>query len=135
MIKKGWKDMELDRELIQLRIDVIERNLLEISDIVAEGYSSFQNNYRNELAAKQALLESIGACIDIGNHIIAVKGFRRPVDYKDVFMIMEGERIVDKPLSSKLQEMAKFRNLLVNRYMEIQNKRLFNIMKSEVVDL
>jgi len=31
-IRKGWKDMELDKELINLRIDVIERNLAEIQE-------------------------------------------------------------------------------------------------------
>jgi len=33
-MKKGLKDMELDKKLIQLRIDTIERNLKEINEIL-----------------------------------------------------------------------------------------------------
>ncbi len=135
MIRKGWRDMELDKELIQLRIDIIERNLEEIKKIVDEGYEKFKGSFRDELASKHALLESIEACIDITNHIIVTKGFRRPMDYKDVFVILEENRILDRNLSEKLQEMAKFRNLLVHRYAEIEKEKLFKIMKINVDDI
>jgi len=127
--------MELDKELIQLRIDVIERDLAEINKIVEEGYENFKTNFRNELASKQALLESIEACIDISNHIIATQGFRRPTDYKDVFVILEENGFLERNLSGKLQEMAKFRNLLVHRYAEMDKERLFRIMKADIDDI
>ena len=126
--------MELDKEFINLRIDVIERNLAEIQEITAEGYSHFKSNYRDELAAKQALLESIEACIDISNYIISTQGFRRPMDYKDIFLIMGEQDILDKTLSRKMQEMAKFRNVLVHRYINIENERLFQLMENETSD-
>ena len=127
--------MGLDKELIQMRIDIIERNLKEIESIVKEGYEKFSGSFRDELAAKQALLESIEACVDIANHIIAVEGLRRPVDYKDVFKILEEKKLVEKELSFKLQEMAKFRNLLVHRYAEVETKKLFKIMKENIKDI
>jgi uncharacterized protein YutE (UPF0331/DUF86 family) len=68
--------MELDKELIQLRIDIIERNLEEIKKIVDEGYEKFK---------------------------------------------------LERNLSEKLQEMAKFRNLLVHRYAETEKEKLFKI--------
>jgi len=40
-----------------------------------------------------------------------------------------------KNLSFKLQEMAKFRNLLVYRYAEVETKKLFKIMKDDVKDI
>jgi hypothetical protein len=46
--------MELDRKLIQLRIDVIERNIKEAREMVKGEIS-----YRDELALKHALLESM----------------------------------------------------------------------------
>lgn len=126
--------MKLDKELINLRIDVIERNLTEINEITSEGYDSFKVSYRDELAAKQALLESIEACIDISNHIIATQGFRRPNDYKDIFLIMREQDILNKTLSLKLQEMAKFRNVLVHRYINLETERIFNLMENEIDD-
>ena len=103
--------MELDRKLIQLRIDIIERNLKEINEILKE-----RINYRNELALKHALLEIIEACFDIANHIISVLGLRRPLSYSDIFEVLKENKIINENLAKRLKEMAKFRNFLVHRY-------------------
>ncbi|RLF05342.1 MAG: DUF86 domain-containing protein [Thermoprotei archaeon] len=131
MIGKGLRDMEPDKRLIQLRIDIIERNLKEIRDIL----KLKKMRYRDELALKHALLESIEACIDIANHIIATKGFRRPTDYKDIFVVLEENKIVPKGLSRKLQEMAKFRNVLVHRYATVDMNKLVQIAKKDIKDV
>jgi len=123
--------MEPDKRLIQLRIDIIERNLKEIRDIL----KLKKMRYRDELALKHALLESIEACIDIANHIIATKGFRRPTDYKDIFVVLEENKIVPKGLSRKLQEMAKFRNVLVHRYATVDMNKLVQIAKKDIKDV
>ncbi|RLG39814.1 MAG: DUF86 domain-containing protein [Thermoproteota archaeon] len=127
--------MEIDKDLIHLRIDLIEKNLKLLGEIASEGYESFEKSYRDMMASKHALLESIEACLDIANHIIAVKGFRRPMDYSDIFRILEEEGIIDEDLSLRLQRMAKFRNLLVHRYAEIETRKLFTIMTKDVKDL
>jgi len=127
--------MELNKELIQLRIDIIEKNVRELELIVNEGFDKFSGSFRNELAAKQALLESIEACVDIANHIIAVKAFRRPTEYKDVFKVIEEEKLIKKEFSLRLQEMAQFRNLLVHRYAGIETEKIFKIMKEDVKDV
>ena len=124
--------MELDKRVIQLRIDIIERNLKEIKDISRE---MRRMSYRDELALKHALLECIEACTDIATHIISVKGFRRPVDYKDVFVVLEENNIIKKSLSKRLQEMAKFRNVLVHRYPFVDRKKLISIAKKDVKDI
>jgi uncharacterized protein YutE (UPF0331/DUF86 family) len=130
-MRKGLRDMELDKNKIQLRIDIIERNLKEVASIVKQE----EIDYRDELALKHALLESIEACIDISNHIISVKGFRRPVDYSDVFRVLSENKIITKDLSAKLQEMAKFRNVLVHRYALVDTKKLLSIARDEVEDI
>jgi len=79
--------------------------------------------------------ESIEACLDIGSHIIAGKGFRRAQDYKDIYKVLEEEEIISSELSSRLQEMAQFRNLLVHRYSKIDTMRLYIIMSEDLNDI
>jgi len=81
------------------------------------------------------LQESIEACLDISNHIIAEKGFHRGEDYKDIFNVIEEEGIIDAGMSARLQEMAKFRNLLVHQYGRIDARRLFIIMSEDLKDV
>ena len=66
---------------------------------------------------------------------IAEKGFRRANDYKDIYKVLEEEKIINSELSSKLQEMAQFRNLLVHRYAKIDTLRIFIIMSEDLKDI
>lgn len=125
----------ISNEVINAMIDLIEENLRLIKEIKMQGFESFSNNFRDIQAAKHSLQESIEACLDIGSHIIAEKGFRRADDYKDIYKVLEEERIIDLVLSVKLQEMAQFRNLLVHRYGKIDTKRIFIIMSEDINDI
>jgi uncharacterized protein YutE (UPF0331/DUF86 family) len=125
----------ISSDVINAKIDLIDQNIRLLNEVVAQGYENFSHNFRDIQAAKHSLQESIEACLDIGSHIIAEKGFRRGDDYKDIFNVLEEEIIIDSELSEKLQEMAKFRNLLVHRYGEIDTIRLFAIMVNDLNDI
>lgn len=125
----------INREVINAMIDLIDENIRLIEEIRSQGYESFSNNFRDIQAAKHSLQESIEACLDIGNHIIAEKGFRRAEDYKDIYKVLEEEGIIDPELSARLQEMAQFRNLLVHAYGKIDTKRVFIIMSDDLKDI
>ena len=123
--------MGLDKKLIQLRIDIIERNLKEIEKIV----KSKKLSYRDELALKHALLECIEACVDISNHIISTFGFRRPVDYKDVFAVLEENKLISKKFAERLMNMAKFRHVLVHPYAFVNRNKILEISRRDIKDV
>jgi uncharacterized protein YutE (UPF0331/DUF86 family) len=75
------------------------------------------------------------ACIDIANYIISVKGFRRAEEYSEMFGVLKEERIIGRELAAKLEDMARFRNLLVHRYGEIDNRRVLEIIKHNLKDI
>ncbi|MDP3104629.1 MAG: DUF86 domain-containing protein [Candidatus Methanoperedens sp.] len=125
----------ISSEVINAMVDLIDENIRLIKEIRSQGYESFSSSFRDIQAAKHALQESIEACLDIGSHIIAEKGFRRAEDYRDIYKVLEEEGIIDTVLSTKLQEMAQFRNFLVHRYAKIDTKRLFIIMSEDLKDI
>ncbi len=125
----------ISREVINAMIDLIDENIRLIEEIRSQGYESFSNNFRDIQAAKHALQESIEACLDMGSHIIAEKGFRRAEDYKDIYKVLEEESIIDPFLSAKLQEMAQFRNLLVHKYGKIDIRQVYIIMSEDLKDI
>ncbi len=71
----------------------------------------------------------------MANHIIASMGLRRPEDYKDVFVILEENHVLPKALSEKLQNMAKFRNLLVHFYTKLDDEQIFASMSGDIKDI
>lgn len=125
----------ISSEVVNAMIDIIDEDIRLIEELRGQGFEPFSNSFRDIQAAKHSLQEAVEACLDIGSHIIAEKGFRRPEDYRDIYKVLEEEGIIDSALSSKLQEMAQFRNLLVHRYGKIDTKRLFVIMSEDVGDI
>ena len=99
------KGTQNDKSDIDIAVYLKDENIRLIEEIRSQGYESFSKSFRDIQAAKHALQESIEACLDVGSHIIAEKGFRRAEDYKDIYKVLE-EGIIDPVLSTKLQEMA-----------------------------
>lgn len=127
--------MRLEREIIEGKFDVIDRNLRFLEEIKTISPDQFIESYKDVQAAKYSLLEIMEACIDIANYIISVKGFRRAEEYGEMFKVLKEEEVIGKELATKLEDMARFRNLLVHRYGEIDNRRVLEIVKHNLKDI
>jgi len=127
--------MNLEREIIEAKLDIIDRNLRFLEEIKTLSPDQFVENYRDVQAAKYSLLETMEACIDIANYIISVEGFRRADEYSEMFKVLKEERVIGKDLATKLEDMARFRNLLVHRYGEVDNRRVLEIIKHNMKDI
>lgn len=73
--------------------------------------------------------------MDIANHIISERGYRRPETYSEIFQILGEEKVLSPELSENMQNMAKFRNLLVHRYGEIENRKVLEIVKKNLKEV
>ncbi|MBI5047367.1 MAG: DUF86 domain-containing protein [Deltaproteobacteria bacterium] len=84
---------------------------------------------------KYNLIVAIQGCIDIGSHIVAKEYARAPEDYGDCFKVLKEVKVIDEPLSGKLVKMARFRNLLVHLYWEVDNRRVYEIIRNDLADI
>ena len=127
--------MSLEREVIEGKLDIIDRNLRFLEGFKTLTPEQFLESYKDIQAAKHSLLEIMEACIDIANYIISVKGFRRAEEYSEMFKVLKEEEIIGEELAAKLEDMARFRNLLVHRYGEIDNRRVLEMLKQNLKDI
>jgi uncharacterized protein YutE (UPF0331/DUF86 family) len=84
---------------------------------------------------KYNLIVAIQGCIDICNHIVAKKGGRAPQDYGDCFKLMAELGILEESISNQLAQMAKFRNLLIHLYWQVDNERIYEILVKNLDDI
>lgn len=127
--------MQIDKNLIQGKIDIIEKDLNFLGEYRDISNENFLNSYKDIQAVKYSLFETIEACIDIASHIIAIKGLERAETYSEMFQILEKNDFLDSNLSKKLSNMAKFRNILVHGYAKIDNSRVLEFVKNELIDI
>ncbi len=127
--------MQIDKELIHGKIDIIERNITFLSTYKEEIESELLRSYKDIQAIKYSLFEIIEACIDIASHIISIKGFQRAESYAEMFEILNRNDIIEEPLSKNLANMARFRNVLVHGYTKIDNSRILLFIKERLTDV
>ncbi len=86
-------------------------------------------------SAKYYFQVSIECCIDVANHIIAAQRYRAPRDYADSFSVLEEKGVIDNQLGKNLKQMAKFRNRLVHLYGDIDNRFIYEFLRTDIDDI
>ncbi|MCS7193199.1 MAG: DUF86 domain-containing protein, partial [Armatimonadetes bacterium] len=81
---------------------------------------------------ERRLQTAVESCINIGNHIIARLGLRAPKDYADVFKILAEAQVLSYELAQQMMDMARFRNLLVHLYWEIDHNKVHESLPQRI---
>jgi len=66
---------------------------------------------------------------------VAKRGGRAPKDYADCFVVLKELSVITEELSERLGHMARFRNLVVHLYWEVDDERVFELIKRNLGDL
>lgn len=113
----------------------IEARLSRLEPYGRRSVEDFLSDDEAVAAAKYYLLTAIEDALAVANHIIASEGFRGPTDYADSFRILVEQDIVASDLGRRLEAMARFRNLLVHVYADVDDARVHGFLRSDVTDL
>lgn len=125
----------IDANIVASRLSTIEQCFEMLGQIKEKGFSHYQSDFGTRLMAERALHLVIESCIDISNHIIAVRGFRRPKDYADVFKILGEQDLLNEDLTKRLINMARFRHRLVHLYSTIDDRLVFSFIETDLKDI
>jgi uncharacterized protein YutE (UPF0331/DUF86 family) len=81
------------------------------------------------------LLLAIETLLDLGSHVISSEGFEPPKNYADIYRVLRDESIITAELADDLMAMARFRNVLVHLYADVDEERVLFILRSSVTDM
>ncbi len=76
----------------------------------------------------------IEICVDIASHLISDRGYRIPQGYADTFRVLYDQNILPKELFAVMEKMAKFRNIIVHHYDQVDEVIVVNILKRHLPD-
>lgn len=126
--------MTLDIKKIKFLISEIKESLVDIRRFTGVPQEEFWADKRNILAVEHLLLRAIEATANICSHIAARKLKKGVESPAECFELLEKEKLISKNLSTALRQMARFRNILVHRYWEVNEKRVYQYAKKNLVD-
>jgi len=124
----------VDKSLILRKISEIEtckNQLGEFSNITTKEY---KENWKTQRIVERTLQMMIEICVDISNHIISEEKMRVPVSYADTFKVLHDNSVIDLELLDTMEKMAKFRNIVVHQYEEVDSEIVVLILKKYLGD-
>lgn len=105
-------------------------DLREALSLLREALSSpreaFLSSWRDRLSVRYLLVEVIEAAAALGIHLLEARGLEAPRSYGAVFTRMAEEGIITWEVAEGMRKLAGLRNLLVHRYWEIDDGRIYD---------
>ncbi|WP_078060825.1 type VII toxin-antitoxin system HepT family RNase toxin [Desulfotomaculum copahuensis] len=113
----------------------IRSALANLSPYTAMTLDEYLKDRDRVAASKYYLVVATEAAIDICNHLAARLAKEAPDSYAECFAILARENIISSTLADRLIRMAKFRNLLIHLYGNVDDRKVHEIICYNLDDL
>ncbi len=127
--------MGLNEDLVRTRFQDIMQSLERLDKIGTLSRDAFLADQDTLDLACYRLLVAIEAALQICFHVSAQLCHRVPEEYAECFEILGEEGLIPAGLSDNLQQMARFRNLLVHAYWRVDYEQVYQVVRSRLGDL
>lgn len=116
----------------------LERIEIIISDILAyiKKLESFKiknikdlEDDRNFYSSSMLIFNSLNRTIDLAEQIVMDLALGTPIEYKQLFELLENKKIINSRLSKDIQDLIRFRNKISHRYGNITKEDVFISIK------
>lgn len=124
----------VDRPLLLRKFAELEGHLAQVKELTPVTVETYSKDWKVQRIAERTLQIMIELCVDIANHIISDKRYRVPVSYADTFKVLKEEGILQGELSEVMEKMARFRNILVHHYENIEPSIMVDILNHRLKD-
>lgn len=127
--------MNLNHDLVRSRCREITDSLARLEKIGLMSKEAFLQDQDSKDIASYRLLVAIEAALSLCYHISAKQLKKVPESYAGCFQLVCEAGLIPADLSGNLQKMARFRNLLVHVYWEIDEEALYTIITGHLDDM
>lgn len=128
MPKPNW-------DLIRSKVADIRHNVDVLRRYAQRPDDEFLQDEEAIRSARYALIVAVEAAANICSHLCARMLATVPESYADCFEKLGEAGIVSRDLARRLAAMARFRNLLVHGYGEVDDGRMLRMLREDLADL
>ena len=122
-----------DPDLIAKKLALIETCVRELRTMARP--DTLAEDIREQRFVEHTLQLAIQAALDAASHIVADERLGEPSTYRELFELLEKAGYVPRELSTELEKMAGFRNILVHGYDSVDLTIVKDIVENRLDDL
>jgi uncharacterized protein YutE (UPF0331/DUF86 family) len=101
----------------------------------ASDADSFATDVGHQYRVEFPLQQAIQRCTDLAAHWLADAAGHRPATSAGLFLELAQRQLLPRELAQRLAAMARFRNLLVHEYGEVDPVRVWEIVRDDLGDV
>jgi uncharacterized protein YutE (UPF0331/DUF86 family) len=120
----------VDSERLSRALRDLERSVNFMEQTLNRPLDEFLNDDEAVYALRYAVIEAVEAAVQIGLILLRETG-ARPTSFGEVFQMLGERGIIPRDLAAAMRRFAGLRNLLVHRYWEADDARLYRELKEE----
>ena len=124
----------VDKILVLRKLADFEEYGAQIGEYAQITSREYKADWKVQRIIERTLQMMIETCLDIAGHIIADERFRAPDSYADMFRILHENGILKEVQLPALENMAKFRNVVVHQYEKIDPEIVVTILNKNLSD-
>lgn len=116
--------------IVELReLKELERRLKRWERDKKVSIKEFMLNKEKQDSIIYNMLIAVQASIDLGNRLLEKNNLGPASTYAEIFEILGKNGLISLALSKELQKLARFRNVLVHFYWDINLKKVYFVLK------
>ena len=124
----------LPNSRIVLLLEKIKEYCTELEEVPLT-FHEYDDDVKSRRFIERTLQIAIESCFDIFHQIVKDKNIGICSNDENMIQKLVTAKIISVDLGNKLKEMKKFRNVLVHRYVEIENEKVFYHATHNITDL
>ena len=124
----------MDTTPIVARLSVIVNSVNALKDLQKLTYDEFAVDHILHASAERHFQVAIQAALDIGGVLLAEVSPNVPANYTDVFLQLAEAGVLPLDFAQKIVGMAKFRNVLVHLYVEVDLHKVYYYLQNDLED-
>lgn len=125
----------VDPQRVRHLLALYRRYRRYLTELASRSDEALRSDFAVMGGVQHYLLLAVETVLDLGGHVIASEGYEPPKSYADIFRVLRDEGVVAADLANRLMAMARFRNVLVHLYAEVDEERVLKILRGSVRDL
>ena len=126
--------MAIDTNKVKYQLNLLDKYYHKLKEKQSVSKEEFLKDADIQAIVERNFQLAIECCLNIGTHLIAALSLECPEDYGTIFLRLAQADIIPAEFGKKLVNMAKFRNLLVHIYWEIDSGKVHNHLKNSLED-
>jgi uncharacterized protein YutE (UPF0331/DUF86 family) len=124
----------VEKEVVKNKLISLEQYIKDLEEYRDIDLVKYKQDKIIQRYLERTLHLAIESILDIGNHIISDERLGSPNNNADIIKIMAKHGII-KDNKDKYIKMAKFRNIIVHDYVDIDTEIVLDIVKNGISDL